>query len=168
MWSSKTKEQKIIGETNDSKLITFSEILTNDDEIDINILKSLMKNGLHVLKDLTKEERYKIYSSMSYKSGLIFKKTDDKEIELYFRDSEEFDEEETEEEEEEEESEEEEEEKEEKEDESFYSNVLYKVNDKYNKVCNLFIASCGLNILFYLLIITTDPVRLIQTTHCFA
>ena len=64
MWSSKkdikdvkdVKEQKIIGETNDGKLITFSEIVINN-VIDINSLKKLMKEGLDVLKDLNKEER---------------------------------------------------------------------------------------------------------------
>ena len=108
MWSSKkdNKEQKIIGETNDGKLITFSEIVINN-VIDINSLKKLMKEGLDVLKDLTKEERHKVYSSMSYKSGLTFAKRNNKDIELYFRESEEESEnsEESEEEESEEESE---------------------------------------------------------------
>ena len=173
MWSSKKeiKEQKIVGETNDNKMITFSEILI-DNEIDINSLKKLMKEGLDVLKDLTKEERHKVYSVMSYKSGLTFAKRNNKDVELYFRESEESDEsdesEELDESDESDESDYSDDSEESEESDSFYKCMLDKVNNKYNKVCNLFAISCSINMLFYLLIIATDPIRLIEVKKCYA
>ena len=182
MWSSKKQQQdqeKVIGETNDGKLITFSEIYNIETKlINITILKQLMKEGLKVLKELSKGERHKVYSCMSYDSGITFEKIENNEIQLFFRDPNEYDSDDElllEENKEEKEKEEEEEEKEKDEDEeeeiyqseSKYDYLIQNINDKYNKMCGLVVISCSVNILFYLLMITTDPVRLIDTKHCF-
>ena len=44
--------------------------------------------------------------------------------------------------------------------------MLDQINNKYNKVCSLFAISCSINMLFYLLTVTTDPVRLIEIKKC--
>ena len=153
MWSTK---EKVVGETSEGKIVVYSELLNKNGKVDTEILKQMIKSGLKVLKDLSTEERHSIYCVMSYKSGLKFKKLKNKEIEISLNktDSESDSESDT---------------------APDYEiptstfsleieqlNIYHKMEDKYEQMTYLVMASVLVNTMFYMFIVISDPVRTIN------
>jgi len=164
MWSTK---EKVIGEMSEGKIVVYSELLNKNKKVDTEILKQMIKSGLTVLTNLSTEERHSVYSVMSYRSGLKFKKLKNKEIEISLIEPE---------------TESESESDTETDTEIEYTNIsseqelpipkfkfeseqiniYHRMEDKYDSMTYLVMASIFVNTLFYMLIVVSDPVRTIN------
>ena len=183
MWSTKsTNDSKQIMQGD--KKIEWSNLLNESKKIDVNKIKQLTLEKKLVLKGLNKSERHQIYSVMSYSSGLMFDKGDNKEITIYTSEiqidsQEDSSEEETESEEESESDEEsyeesDEESYEESDEESYndhkklinkYKKVLKRQDETYYKLTKLFIYHSATLLFGIVYLIAADPIRTIDYTN---